>query len=177
MPDFTSYYVLIVIAIVVYQFAAAFFTAWLADQKGYNFTPWFFWGLVFGGIPLLAVGFAPMSNGDDENTAISPHSALINDGQEGPDLTEIIKNNTVSDEKLKQYEQTPILTDEKTDFIPKSLGKFAAKIVLYRSPTRSSDIIAVKDIARTIELNKVQGEWLNLKVNKQILGWAHIPEY
>jgi hypothetical protein len=152
----TTYYAIIIVAAAIYQLVAAAFTAWLAAKKGYDFLVWFFLGLFFGVIPLFAVGLAPIKG----KTKKFEQSVSVD-----------------NEHKNTNHEQTSLVTDEKTDFIPMSLGKFADKIVLYRSPAKSADIIAVNDIARTIKLNKVEGEWLNLRVNKQILGWAHIPEY
>ena len=39
--------------------AFAFFTAWLADQRGHTRNLWFVLGFFFGPIAMLAVGFAP----------------------------------------------------------------------------------------------------------------------
>jgi hypothetical protein len=152
----TAYYAIIIVAAAIYQLVAAAFTAWLAAKKGYDFLVWFFLGLLFGLIPLFAIGLAPVKR----NPKKFEQSVSVDTGPQNTN-----------------HEQTSLVTDEKTDFIPMSLGKFADKIVLYRSPAQSADVITVNEIARTIELNKIEGKWLNLRVNKEILGWAHIPEY
>lgn len=47
--------------ILVYAVAMAFFTGWLASEKGRQIGTWAFLGLVFGIIALLAVGLAPQA--------------------------------------------------------------------------------------------------------------------
>jgi hypothetical protein len=43
----------------VYFFITAIFTSWVASKKGYSGIAWFFLGLFFNILALLAVGFAP----------------------------------------------------------------------------------------------------------------------
>jgi hypothetical protein len=73
---FMAYYVIIILVACTYQLAAAAFTAWLASKKGYDFFVWFFLGLFFGIISLLAVGFVPT------NTA-KQQTKKATDGQGG----------------------------------------------------------------------------------------------
>jgi hypothetical protein len=48
-----------VVVIIFYLLANSIFTAWLASEKERSSVLWFFLGLFFGFIALLAIGFAP----------------------------------------------------------------------------------------------------------------------
>jgi hypothetical protein len=47
---------------IAYSLGGAGLSAWLASRKGYSAGTWFFLGLLFGVIALLAVGLAPNRN-------------------------------------------------------------------------------------------------------------------
>jgi hypothetical protein len=49
-------------AMIVVWLALAAFTGWLAGAKGRSEVSWFFFGLLFGLIALIAVGLAPPLN-------------------------------------------------------------------------------------------------------------------
>jgi len=48
-----------VIVLIVYIFSTAFFTGWLAGEKGYGTVAWGVLGFFFGLVALLTIGFAP----------------------------------------------------------------------------------------------------------------------
>jgi membrane protease subunit (stomatin/prohibitin family) len=50
----------VAIIFVLYGMVMGGFSGWLASAKGYGGVAWFFLGLVFGIIALLAIGFAPV---------------------------------------------------------------------------------------------------------------------
>ena len=58
------YFGLIVIVCMICFFSNAYFTSWLARKKGYNSRQWGIFGFFFGFVALLAIGFAPI---DEEN--------------------------------------------------------------------------------------------------------------
>jgi hypothetical protein len=58
---FAAYYVVMIVVVCVYQLVTAAFAAWLASKKGYDFAIWFFLGLFFGIISLLAIGLVPVN--------------------------------------------------------------------------------------------------------------------
>ena len=62
MEGITIYIVLGVVVSIIYLLATAFFTNWLAEQKGYNNILWGTLGFFFGIAALLTIGFAQKMN-------------------------------------------------------------------------------------------------------------------
>jgi hypothetical protein len=95
----------------------------------------------------------------------------------GKEIGELSADNEIKLGEPTETEFKFIVTDGETAFEPKALERISDKAVLYSSPNKSSGIIETFDIARTIELNKIDGEWLNVTVNKKISGWIYAPKY
>ena len=75
-PSFFGGLFFILILALWIPLGCAFLTAWLASERGRPNVPWFFLGLVFGPIAMLAVGLAPENNARQRIAAslgVDPH--------------------------------------------------------------------------------------------------------
>jgi hypothetical protein len=62
----------IIFTVVIFNAAMGGFSAWLASRKGYSTGAWFFLGLLFGVIAILAVGLAPIKTVAPETGEAEP---------------------------------------------------------------------------------------------------------
>jgi predicted RNA-binding Zn-ribbon protein involved in translation (DUF1610 family) len=82
---------------IVYFFATAIFTSWLASVKGYSSGVWFILGLFFSLVALLALGFSPNKINNNSNKNISEHDDNVK--WKCPKCDNYNPNNTFSCEK------------------------------------------------------------------------------
>jgi hypothetical protein len=59
VSSFSSAFAGIVFVLLAFNLVCAFFSLWLAKQKGYSDIGWFFLSLVFGSISLISLVGAP----------------------------------------------------------------------------------------------------------------------
>jgi hypothetical protein len=64
-----SYIITVAVIFALCGIVTGIFSGWLASAKGHDGAAWFFLGLFFGVIALLAIGFAPVKEPPAESAA------------------------------------------------------------------------------------------------------------
>lgn len=103
-----------VIILLIYIFAFAIFSSWLASQKGYSPLYWFFIGFSFNILGVLVIGFAPDRNSRYKNTLENIERRLLQlvpaNGTPGVPLKTMEHNEAVDKYRVKNVNLPAVWT-------------------------------------------------------------------
>lgn len=127
-----SYGTLFLILFIAFNLSTSFFTAWLAEIKGYSAGAWFLLGLLFGLVALISIGLSPNKRSEKDTSGIenieqniqiiAQHYQKIEEGERFEvDKMEEAKKVDENKARFKSYEE--ILNDPEIRTTAEQLGR------------------------------------------------------